>query len=123
MRDHGFTLLEVLVALAVLGLSLGVLTGVFSVALDRLHEARMRSRTLELAQTLLLQAETAQTDAPYSGRDGAVRWQVAQTPYGSDEDRKSWRARPFAVAVTVAWQDHGRERSVALQGLHLVALP
>jgi general secretion pathway protein I len=84
--DQGFTLLEVLVALALLGVSLATLLGVFGESLDRDRAIARRMAARTLAQSLLVQAET----------DPAL---VAGTKSGQSDEDLSWRitAEPISA--------------------------
>jgi general secretion pathway protein I len=118
--DTGFTLLEIIVALAILGLSLTVLFGIFSQNVARTHLNEIRAAERALASSLLLSAE-ATTSAPDSvGRTSSgFVWRVASTPYGSVEDDKNWPQRISEITVTVARADDPRTR-VTLHTLKLV---
>jgi len=84
--DQGFTLLEVLVALAILGVSLATLLGVFGESLDRDRAIAQRMAARTLAQSLLVQAEA----------DPAL---VAGTKSGQSDEDLSWRitAEPISA--------------------------
>ena len=115
----GFTLLEILVALAILAMSLTVLLSTFGLALDRTAASKTREGAQALAKALLLQAEvTPPADLrDQTGQQGNMRFRLHVSPYGTQEERTAWRTQPAEIAVTVWWDDHGRERSVSLQTL------
>jgi prepilin-type N-terminal cleavage/methylation domain-containing protein len=122
-HDDGFTLLEVLVALGILGMSLSVLLGVFTMALDHTRSNQTRIVAERLAEAMLLQAETADASVPLDQRGDAapnMRWTVKTTPYGGAEDRNAWQGTPKQILVQVQWQDHGRDRSLSLSTLKIV---
>lgn len=118
----GFTLLEILVAIAILGLSLSVLLGTFTLALDRARESRTKEAAQALAQALLLRVETAAPDdiRPEAGAQSPLYWRIAVQDFGSAEDRQSWKERALQVRVTVFWNDHARKRSLSLSTLRLL---
>lgn len=121
--SEGFTLLEILVALAILGLSLSVVFASFSLALDRTRASQTNSAAEHLARALLLQSETADPAAlkNQSGETGGhLTWQVRIADYGSAEDRAAWTNDAKDIFVRVSWKDHGRTRSVSLRSLRLV---
>ncbi|HEY5337640.1 MAG TPA: type II secretion system protein [Rhizomicrobium sp.] len=121
--DGGFTLLEVLVALAILGMSLAVLLGVFSQALNRTRENQRRADAYSLAQTLLLQTETAlpSTLKDRTGASGSgLHWTVRFQDYGGAQDRANWQQRAVRISTLVRWDDHGRDRSASLSTLRLL---
>ncbi len=122
-NDSGFTLLEILVALAILGMSLSIILGVFSVALDRTRQAQQRLEAANLAQALLLRAETA---SPETLQDSAgstpsgFTWRLHIEDYGTSDDHSNWPERVVRVATTVQWDDHGRTKSLTLATLRLL---
>ncbi len=113
--ESGFTLIEMIVALAILSLSLGVLFGGFSQALNRsrLNAAQMNARVL--AQSLLAQAGAA---GPQQGvtADG-LSWTLRLAPFGSADDAKAWHPAPVQVTATVSWTSGGEQRSLSLTTL------
>jgi len=118
-RDEaGFTLIEMIVALAILAVALGTLLAAFSqdFARQRLERSSLEARML--AQSML--ASTDRVAAP-STRSGVTAdgfsWTIAAEPYGNDEDRAAWRFAPVAVTATVAWRDSGFIHRVTLLSL------
>ena len=126
-RDAGFTLLEVLVALAVIGLALGTIAGVFSTGL-------MGHETASAAETALSVAEEQLTLAaatPHPGADkgvyaGRFAWQTTVARYSGDSggddkaaDIPSQLPRLYRVAVSVAWNDGRHSRELSLSTLRL----
>ncbi|GGF51447.1 type II secretion system protein I [Aliidongia dinghuensis] len=118
-NEAGFTLVEVLVAFAILAVTLGFLMHVISNVLDRTGEADARAGALQVAQSLI---DRIGADLPLEdgGRDGDsgrhYRWHVEIAPYGDADDRSAWPAAAHHVTVTVAWGDHG---SLSLSTLKL----
>jgi general secretion pathway protein I len=115
--------MEVLVALAILAMSLGILLGVFSQALDRVREGQIEASAYNLAKSLLLRAETADPSdfketQGVSGPD--LRWRIHVQDYGSEQDRTNWPQRAVQVSTVVSWEDHGRDRFVTLSTMRLL---
>jgi general secretion pathway protein I len=84
-RQRGYSLLEVIVAFALLALALTLLLGSLSGAARQVHTADLRTRAVLHAQSLL--AATG-VDAPlHAGRaqgeweDGRYRWDLQVEPY------------------------------------------
>lgn len=122
-REAGFTLLEVLVALGILGMSLTVLLGVFTMALDRTRASQTRAVAEHLAHTLLLQAEKIDPSElidKHGTADPGFAWSIKTTPYGTTEDRNAWQDKPTRILVNVQWKDHGRDRVISLSTLRIV---
>jgi general secretion pathway protein I len=120
--QRGFTLIEMIVALAILSVALGVLLGAFSQDMDhqRLTRAQMHARML--AQSLLEQSNLRDQVQPGTRhgvtQDGAI-WAVTVAPYGTDEDRKAWPGLPVQVTATVDWSLDGHAHRVSLTTLRM----
>lgn len=122
--EAGFTLVEVIVALAILALCLGVLLGVISHTAWQTAQAERLARAGLLAQSLLA---TVGTEMPIragetSGEfpDG-FHWRVKTQPYGEGAKREQWPVGGYTVLVEVSWNDGFNGRSVALSTLRLGA--
>jgi general secretion pathway protein I len=122
--DGGFTLLEVLVALAILSLSLGVLLAVFSQSLERAHRNQRAMQARLLAQALLEQS-TAPGGLSLGKKNGqnpeGLRWTIDVKPYGTTDEQTAWF--PVQVKVDVAWRDGDTVRDVEFETLRLLASP
>ena len=120
-RQRGFTLIEVLVAFAVAALVLSVLLPTFSAGLGAASRAKAVTEATLLAESSLDAIGTTIPLAP--GRlddvyDGRYRWhaEIAARP---DLAAATLPVAPYEVTVTVAWNELGRERHVALHTLRL----
>lgn len=122
-RADGFTLLEVLVALTVLGVALSVLFGIFGHSLSRAQETQARMQAREAASALLAQAETA-ADLRYGERSGhlssGLDWQLDVRPYGNDSDRQAWPAAAAQLTATISWGAHAEGQTFRLTSLRLM---
>ena len=121
--DSGFTLMEVLVALAILAMSLSILLEIFSQALDRVRESRIKASAANLASTLLLRNESADPSEIKDMEgvsDSGLHWRIMVREYGSEPDRSNRPQRAVQVSTIVGWQDHGRYRSMALSTMRLL---
>lgn len=124
--EGGFTLIEVLVALAIIGLALGAVAGVFGVGLTAYE-------TTSAAETALAVAEEQLTLAAATPRPGATNgifanrfaWQSTVAPYTDPEAKAADapRAVPplYRIAVSVVWHDGRGTRQVSLSTLRLGA--
>ncbi|HEY7550098.1 MAG TPA: hypothetical protein VH913_11350 [Hyphomicrobiaceae bacterium] len=106
--EGGFAILEMLVALAIVALALGVLLAVLTDGIRRQGRAeRLASAVLD-AQSLLARVGA---DAPLrAGVTGGtlangLRWQLRVEPYGDGADRKAWPAAAYRVLVEVMAED------------------
>ena len=110
--QKGFTLLEVLVAFAVLTITLGVLLNIFSLAIRTTQTAQDQQKAVLLAESKL-----AELDAGFTLRPGVER--------GDFDERFEWETRveefdsralldnqsqltPYRLSVVVSWNDNRR---------------
>jgi len=122
-REEGFTLLEVLVALTILGLALSVLFAIFGHSLARSRETQSRMEARVIAEGLLAQAETAPTVAlgQTTGRSGSgMAWRFDVRRFGSDQDTQAWPAQAVEMTATVRWGDGSDGKSFSLSTLRLI---
>ncbi|HEV2956472.1 MAG TPA: type II secretion system protein [Xanthobacteraceae bacterium] len=121
-RRAGFTLVEIIVALAILVLSLNVILPAISDALWRTSEAEAQAEAASLARSLLVEAGTAVplNDGAAAGQfENGFRWHLHVAPYGSAAQGATVRA--YEIVAEVSWDDARSERSVALTTLRLGA--
>jgi general secretion pathway protein I len=121
----GFTLIEVLVALMILAVSLGIIFSVFSVGLRGRKAAEDYERATQLAESKLDSIgidETIQEGVTVGRFDDRFGWKTVVAPYrevGRPDEKDALR-RPMTVAVTVSWGEPSEERSETLSTLRLV---
>ncbi|MEJ1968514.1 MAG: type II secretion system protein [Rhizomicrobium sp.] len=110
--QSGFTLVETLVALAILGLSMAVLLTVMSDNLDRTRRARDEAVAAALAQSVLARAEagTPQPGTTGGAFAGGYSWRVAVEPYLPGGEAMNWPVGAVTIAATVSWHDGGAVR-------------
>jgi len=123
-RSAGFTLIEVLVAFAVLGLVLAALLQVFSAELKQHHIVANYATATALAESKLSEfgiSDPVQVGEIRGDFDGEFRWQMNVEPYaGSDEAvAREQSVRLYHIVLKVAWDAADNERSVALETLRL----
>jgi general secretion pathway protein I len=118
----GFTLIEVLVALSILSISLGVLLAVFLQGLDRAHESRDEAYARALAQSLLAQANASANPSigASAGKANNFLWRLQIVPYGSAQDQAAWQEGAGQIVATVSWRGAGGMRSISLSTLRLL---
>ena len=126
LEQRGFSLLEVLVAFAILSVSLGVLLQVFATGLRNVGMADDYSQATLYAESIL---------SAY-GRDAPLREGVSE---GVINDRFSWRGavsvysdgmpdsaktqvQAYRISVEVSWRGLAQTRTVALETLRLAAV-
>jgi general secretion pathway protein I len=128
-RSAGFTLIEVLVALAIVGLALAAVAGVFSNGLVGHETAAGAEEALALAEERLASAGATASLRPGTAKGvfaGRYAWQTTVAPYDEGADIKQLepvKGVPslYRVAVSVAWQDGRRSRQLSLTTLRLGA--
>ena len=127
-RPSGFTLIEVLVALAIIGLALGAIAGVFGQGLTAHEAASEAEMALAVAEEQLALA----TATPRPGVANGVfanrfTWRTNIAPYqdAANKTADAPTALPplYRIAVSVAWQDGRHTREVSLSTLRLGAAP
>jgi len=109
-EQRGFTLVEVLVAFAILAVSLGFLMHVIANVLSRTAEADLRSGAVQIGQSLLdrVGVDLALTDGTSDGESSnRYHWRLKIEPYGDADDRLNWPVVAHQVTVTVSWGDNG----------------
>lgn len=120
--QRGFSLLEVLVAFAILAISLGALLTFYSSGLHSVAVAREYNRAVIMAESKLAELE-AQPILPVGSREGAFddqyRWHAEISAYPADRASTDPRglAQTYKVTVTVSWGDVPGPRSVVLSSL------
>ena len=120
LSEAGFTLLEIAVALAILGLALTVLFSIFSQNVARTHVNEVRAQERALADSLLLHAEGEVSAGDSAGRTKAgLVWRVTSAPYGGSDDAKAWPQPLSQIVVTVGRTNDPRE-GITLRTLKLV---
>jgi general secretion pathway protein I len=118
----GFTLIETLVAFAILALGLGVLMRIFGEGLDRDGRVEPEATAASLDQSLLdrLGADLPVRDGVTSGDFGTgYRWRIEIAPFGDDNDRSNWPVAAHRATALVSWTAGGIERAVTLTTLRL----
>jgi general secretion pathway protein I len=121
--QRGFSLLEVLVAFAVLAITLGVLLQVFSGAIGATHLSAGYSRAAALAESKLngVGIEIPLEIGTYEGDpEGDLSWFVVIEPYDAELSLLAEPAYPAYVVTAVAgWGEGERVRRVSLTTLRL----
>ena len=125
----GFSLLEVLVAFAILGLSLGLLLDIFSGGLRNVDSVQHYARATALAQSKLaaLGEEIPFEPGEATGEWGnSYRWSVRITPYELEDDTTDAFSRAvelYHVVVSVVWRDGLAGRRAVLETLRVAEKP
>lgn len=123
-RSGGFSLIEVLFALAVVGLALGAAASVVRAGLMASATAGGADAALALAAAKL---DAAGAEAPLrpgvsTGVAGRFEWRLSIAPAADREAREANLAL-FRIEARVAWRDGSRQRQVDLATVRLGPVP
>ncbi|WP_245232311.1 type IV pilus modification PilV family protein [Thiorhodococcus minor] len=122
-HQGGFSLLEVLVAFAILAISLGVMMEIFSRASIITIASAQYSQAATLAESVLSEvgADIPLEEGITSGTtDSGFEWELSiQAVDVSEQYFTEPPATPYRVDATVLWRDAGRARRMALSTLRL----
>ena len=123
--QRGFSLLEVLVAFAILAVSLGVLLGIFSRATSATIASAQYSQAATLAESLLnlVGHEIPLEEGTVSGEtESGFSWELTLFELDlSDEFPTSTPSvTAYRINATVLWFDAGRPRRLMLATLKLL---
>lgn len=127
--DRGFTLLEVVVALAIAGLALVGLFRAGSGGLLSVDTAARAEEAVQRAQSHLAAVgrDAALVQGEFTGDDGGgYRWTLRVRPLSerqapARDGISAATTTLFDVEVAISWPAHERERSVVLRTLRLGA--
>ncbi len=122
-HDDGFTILEVLIALAILAISISALFGIFSDTLLQTDANRQQTIAGLHAETILAQigSQISVDNKPIGGDFGdGFRWTIDSEAYGTRADLDAWPYIPQKFRVKILWQESGREKSLQLTSLRLL---
>ena len=116
-RQHGLTLLELLVAFAIMALSVGMIYRIMGGSARSAGDLEARQRAIVLAQSLLALRDTVPEGGfLQSGESGGYHWRIQSTPYDTGLSGPS--ITPLhELSIVIAWKDGGRERDLELATL------
>ncbi len=129
-HQSGYTLIEVIVAFALLALALTLLLGTLSGSARQVRQSADAGQATLHAQSLLdeqgvgVALQTGRRDGEFE--DGRYRWTLDVSPY-VDRDRPPSpivdpaAARLLLLSLSVEWGDAGPAQRMTLQSLRLVA--
>lgn len=128
--QRGFTLIEVIIAFALLALALSLLLGTLSGAAKQVRVAADGGRAALHAQSLLDQTGVGEPLQPGHREgdfeDGRYRWTMEITPYVDPVPNMQAGIDPNApqllqLVLMVQWKDGGPRNRLRLQSLRLTA--
>jgi general secretion pathway protein I len=121
-RECGFTLVEVIVALAMLSIGLSVLLGLISSGLRQTKSAERAAEASSLAQSLLAEVGTdppVKQGAFEEAMPNGFRRHLTIQPYGAAAEQEGSPVGLYIVSADVEWEDGAERRSFALKTLRL----
>lgn len=125
-RSPGFTLLEVLVAVALMALLAALLLQVMTVGLRAQKSSQLTAQALEVAGNVLQEYTREEglrlVEGQRTGTEGLFAYRVSVEPQYTVPlaGRQVSRVTCFLVRVTVSWQERGRGRSLELTTMRTV---
>jgi prepilin-type N-terminal cleavage/methylation domain-containing protein len=123
-RSHGFTLLEVVVAITLLGLGLTAALELLGLGLRAGQASGDSTRAVILARRAL-DAVTLRPLGPGSdvGAEGRYRWTAEVAPHGETAEGRVEPVSLYRVRVRVTWPGRNGERAFELVTLRAAADP
>jgi general secretion pathway protein I len=122
--DDGFTLVEVIVAIAILSVGLSVTLGMTSGSVRQLGKAKKVAEAGALAQSLLARVGTELhvKEGESNGQfPNGYAWRLKISKYGDAAERERWPVGAYVVSAQIEWEDHEEKRDFALTTLRLGA--
>ena len=114
-RQGGMSLLELLVALSIMAMAIGVLYRALGASVQNAGTLQEQQKALMLGQSLLAAKDAIpETGWNESGESAGFEWQVRTSPFGSAQPSVT---QLHSVVIYVRWSDGGRIRSIELQTL------
>jgi general secretion pathway protein I len=121
-REAGFTLVEVIVALAMLSAGLSLLLGLISNSLRQTASAQRMAGAGSLAQSLMAEVGT-DLAIRAEVRDGqytnGYRWRLKMQPYDNVRENDERPVGLYSISAEVEWEEGAERRSYALTTLRL----
>jgi general secretion pathway protein I len=121
-RDRGFTLVEVVVAIAILAAMAGVIFRVNSDSIRNIRRADALADANALAQSLIAEvgAEIPLHEGEVRGQSGTgLQWRVQMKRYGDATDRAQWPLSAYTVMAEVTFRSNPDIQPVAPMTLRL----
>lgn len=114
-RVRGFSLLELVVALAIMSLALGALYRAVGGGVRTVGDLSLYSRALAVGESVLQMRDAVPADGwRESGDWEGMRWSVASSPF---EAASGNQPAVHRVQVDVVWSDGQRNRNLSLVSL------
>lgn len=128
-KQHGFSLLEVLIAFSILAFSLTILMQIFSTGVNSAVVAEEYTAAVQIAESLMAKTslEAKLQPGQSTGEEGGkYHWEISISPFNFIADKFAIKSTGelYKVNVFVAWGEKGDdEREVRLTTLKLATKP
>lgn len=123
-RARGFSLLEILVAFAIMAIALGMLYRVMGNNVRQVGQLTDREHAMALAESMLAAYQVVPPEGVQAGGDAAgYAWQVHSTAYPTPANDDPRAVRLHELRVHVQWSDGGRALAYELASLRPERLP
>ncbi len=117
MRQRGLTLLELLVAFAIMAMSLGLLYRILGGSASSVGQIERTQRAVVLAQSLLALRDTVPEDGwQEAGESAGYQWHIRSAPYPTEYTGPTIPLL-HEVGISITWMEGGRQRSLELTTL------
>jgi prepilin-type N-terminal cleavage/methylation domain-containing protein len=116
-QAEGFSLMEVLVATAIMGLVMVVLLEVLSAAIKAQESSWNSSQAVMVAEKVLEEncLLNKLAGGTYQGKEGAYEYIVRVTPqFNVSSPMSTTHVLCSAIQVTVTWRERGRSKTLVL---------
>ena len=121
--EAGFTLLEVIVAMAILAMSMAVIFQVISASVGRVDDSEQMSNARVLAQSLIARVggDIAIRIGEISGeQDGNLHWSLRQALFREGVSSENQRVMALEISSKVSWGQAPFARSLEISTLRLI---
>lgn len=120
---QGMTLLELLVALAIMAISLGMIYRATGSSARSVGDMANYQYAVQLAESLMSMRDSVYESGWSDGGDSnGYRWQIQSAPYQTEIQGPNIPML-FQVHISVAWNEGSKQRSIELDTLRPVRRP
>ena len=124
LNDNGFSLLEVIVALAIMAIGYITVLNLFSVSIKSVGMSDQYMRAVRLASSKLseiemMDYETAALSGTFEENEETFQWSLDIEPYESPLNDPEININLSKVILRVFWDDNQKQRNVELVTLKL----
>jgi general secretion pathway protein I len=126
LRQHGFTLLETLVAMMVLSIALVIVFQLFSGALNAGHISESHTLAVWHAREKmdeLLLYETLSGEIQEGDFEDGYRWRYLIEQDAADSQLNLEGAAAFTITVWVSWEEGQKTKQMDISALTIAKLP